>query len=178
MASALDAPLGLLGSRETKQRMDGLAQLEHALASVELDADTVSHIVGSLVPVICDNNPKMCVGAMQLLQQLASGPEFGALALSAWPNLIERMGDSKVSIRTAATATIVSCMAVRARRRVRPAQRVSRLAACASRTAQVPSTPALTAPPSCCPVLRLPAALAARRPNARPRAGRWPAARH
>jgi hypothetical protein len=36
----LEIPLGLLGSRETKQRMDGLAQLEAALASVELDPDT------------------------------------------------------------------------------------------------------------------------------------------
>lgn len=116
-SAMLEVPLNLLGSRETKQRMDGLAQLEAALPSVELDVDTVAHIVGSLIPVISDNNPKMAQGAMQLLQQLgrASGPEFGPLALSAWPHLIERMGDSKLPVRTAAAATVVGCMAVRAR---------------------------------------------------------------
>lgn len=116
-AATLEAPLALLASRETKQRLDGLGQLEAALDAVELDADTVAHVVAALVPAVGDNNPKMAQGAMQLLQRLgrASGPEFGPLALSAWSALIERMGDSKLPVRTAAAATVVSCMAVRAR---------------------------------------------------------------
>ncbi|KAJ1639529.1 armadillo-type protein [Pavlovales sp. CCMP2436] len=112
MGEVLDGPLGLLASRETKQRLDGLAQLEAVLGSVELDPDTVAHLVGALVPVVGDNNPKMAQGAMQLLQLLgqASGPEFGPLALSAWSALVERMGDSKLAVRSTATATLVSCL--------------------------------------------------------------------
>ena len=120
--------LVLLGSKETKQRLDGLTQLEAAMGTVDLDPDTIGRIVSALVPVIADNNPKLAQGAMQLVQQLgqASGPDFGPHALSVWANLIERMGDSKLPVRTTATATIVCCMAVRAASRANRAKGRSR----------------------------------------------------
>lgn len=102
--------------RDTKERLLGVERLQTFLdqSQKSLSANEVLNLVDASMPLLRDNNHKVCQGILHALTSAAtiSGEHFKLHLNQLVPPIIERLGDSKQSVRDAGRRLLLALMEV------------------------------------------------------------------
>lgn len=102
--------------RDTKERLLGVEKLQTFLdqSQKSLSANEVLNLVDASMPLLRDNNHKVCQGILHALTSAAtlSGEHFKLHFNQLVPAIIERLGDSKQSVRDAGRRLLLAFMEV------------------------------------------------------------------
>lgn len=102
--------------RDTKERLLVVERLQTFLdqSQKSLSANEVLNLVDASMPLLRDNNHKVCQGILHALTSAAtiSGEHFKLHLNQLVPPIIERLGDSKQSVRDAGRRLLLALMEV------------------------------------------------------------------
>ena len=102
--------------RDTKERLLGVERLQTFLdqSQKSISANEVLNLVDASMPLLRDNNHKVCQGILHALTSAAtiSGEHFKLHLNQLVPPIIERLGDSKQSVRDAGRRLLLALMEV------------------------------------------------------------------
>lgn len=102
--------------RDTKERLLGVERLQTFLdrSQKSLSTNEVLNLVDASMPLLRDNNHKVCQGILHALTSATtlSGEHFKLHFNQLVPAIIERLGDSKQSVRDASRRLLLAFMEV------------------------------------------------------------------
>lgn len=105
-----------LTRRDTKERLLGVERLQTFLDHSQkgLSANEVLNLVDASMPLLRDNNHKVCQGILHALTSATtiSGEHFKLHFNQLVPTIIERLGDNKQSVRDAGRRFLLAFMEV------------------------------------------------------------------
>lgn len=105
-----------LTRRDTKERLLGVERLQTFLDHSQkgLSANEVLNLVDASMPLLRDNNHKVCQGILHALTfaTTISGEHFKLHFNQLVPAIIERLGDNKQSVRDAGRRFLLAFMEV------------------------------------------------------------------
>jgi CLIP-associating protein 1/2 len=105
-----------LTRRDTKERLLGVERLQTFLDHSQkgLSANEVLNLVDASMPLLRDNNHKVCKGILHALTSATtiSGEHFKLHFNQLVPTIIERLGDNKQSVRDAGRRLLLAFMEV------------------------------------------------------------------
>lgn len=103
-------------SRDTKERLWGVERLQTFLDQSQkgLSANEVLNLMDASMPLLRDNNHKVCQGILHALTSATtvSGEHFKMHLNQLIPAIIERLGDNKQSVRDAGRRLLLALMEV------------------------------------------------------------------
>lgn len=103
-------------TKDTKERLSGVERLQSLLGRSQksLSAHEVVNLVDASMPLLRDNNYKVCEGVLHALTSVAtvSGEHLKLHFNQLLPAVVERLGDSKQSVRDAGRRLLLALMEV------------------------------------------------------------------